>query len=192
MSTRRSTSVRRRGKARATANKTAGDAVVSARGPKTKPRRPPTKAAPKQPTISVDITNQQEIVAIPARHVRSAVRHVLLAEGQRQGTMGVLLTTDAVIQALHEEFLGQDTATDVLTFPLSEPGEPITAEIVISVETAARVAARHGMTPQAELLLYLVHGLLHLCGYDDHDAKQARRMHTRQKKLLHDILGHQT
>ena len=72
--------------------------------------------------------------------------------------------------------LGHDWPTDVISFGLSEPGDPTLAgELVVSAEMAAATAREAGADPSAELALYVVHGLLHLCGLDDRTAEDAGR-----------------
>ena len=89
---------------------------------------------------------------------------------------------------LHGRFSGDPAPTDVLAFPLPlPPGAPADApagEVVLSVETAVREARARGLRPRGEVLLYAVHGILHLCGEDDHDPAKARRMDRRTLRLL--------
>jgi len=75
--------------------------------------------------------------------------------------------------------------TDILTFPLSEPGaKRLAGELVIGAEMALVHAAERGHDVQAELALYVIHGLLHLCGYDDHDDADLREMRARERHYL--------
>ena len=77
------------------------------------------------------------------------------------------------------------TATDVITFPLEEPLEGILdGEIVISTDTAIRQAAERNCSALREVYLYVVHGLLHLLGHDDLEAKQAEAMNQLQEAHL--------
>ena len=92
----------------------------------------------------------------------------------------VLIVSDRRMAALHKEFCGLAGPTDVLTFRHGE--------IVISAETAARQARIFHCNLMAEIQLYLLHGLLHLAGFDDLAANQRRQMHRLQKKLLATIL----
>ncbi len=87
----------------------------------------------------------------------------------------VAIVTDAVIARVHEDFMDVPGATDVITF---EHGE-----IVASAETAVRYAAEHGHTPDEELALYIVHGLLHLNGFDDLEPQAKKRMHAVQDRI---------
>jgi len=88
----------------------------------------------------------------------------------------VALVDDAEIAALHERFLGIRGATDVLSF---EQGE-----IVVSGETARREAEARGLRPREELLLYVVHGALHLAGYRDSTAAERARMRSAERRAL--------
>jgi probable rRNA maturation factor len=81
---------------------------------------------------------------------------------------------------LHRQFLGVPGPTDVLTFHHGE--------IVISAETARRQARALGNTTEDELRLYILHGLLHLCGFDDKSARARAAMHQVQEQLLSDAL----
>lgn len=87
----------------------------------------------------------------------------------------VAIVADAVIARVHEDFMDIPGATDVITF---EHGE-----IVMSAETARMHAAEHGHTVDEELALYVVHGLLHLNGYDDREPRARRRMHAAQDRV---------
>src|SRR5262245_51417779 len=91
----------------------------------------------------------------------------------------IALVDDAELHRVNREFLEHDWPTDVISFSYAEnegilavdgprgAGRSLDGELVVSVETAARCATVHGWSFHAELLLYCVHGLLHLCGYDD-------------------------
>lgn len=92
----------------------------------------------------------------------------------------VSVVGDRVIAEVHERFMHVPGATDVITF---EHGE-----IVTSAETAARYAAEHGGKLEEELGLYVVHGLLHLRGFDDRTADDAARMRTAQHRCMEKAL----
>jgi probable rRNA maturation factor len=117
--------------------------------------------------------------AFLGRVVQAALAHV----GRRDLEVSLLLAGDAEIARLHAQFLGVAEPTDVLAFALD--GQ---AEIAVSVECARREAARRKHTIRAELALYVVHGLLHVCGYDDRTARERRRMRTAERAVL-ELLG---
>ncbi len=93
--------------------------------------------------------------------------------------VSLLLTDDAEIAAIHEEYLDDPTPTDVISFALGDD-----AELVVSVETARRLAKQHGHTPRAEIALYVVHGLLHCCGFDDLTVRERRRMRAAEHEVM--------
>ena len=144
----------------------------------------------------VAVTDRQSRLRIDPSSVRSLVEFALEAESAR-GAVEVTFVDDATIADLHVRFMDIPGPTDVITFPLDDdddptdvaPGEePATArllgEIVVSTDTACRQAPEYGLDPLDEALLYVVHGVLHLLGYDDHDEADAERMAARQREIL--------
>ena len=134
--------------------------------------------------IRIEVSNRQRLLQVHTGKLRAVARQVFRAEGVQRAWLGIALVDDREIRRLHREFLGLDSATDVLTFPLHEQGQPLSGEIVISVETAMREGPPHQNDPEEELCLYLTHGILHLCGYEDQTGKGARLMQKRQQELL--------
>jgi len=133
--------------------------------------------------VKVEINNRQKAVSCPAREVRRVLALALRMAG-RDAELSVALVGDEEMTALNERFLGRAEVTDVLAFPYSAEGEPLVGEVIANAELAAREAATRGHTAQDELLLYFVHGLLHLLGYDDHTAPERRRMRRREAEVL--------
>lgn len=117
------------------------------------------------------------------RTSRALLRRVVaatLAFAERPDlAVSLLLTDDREIAQLHAEFLQDATPTDVISFALDD-----TAELVVSVETAAREAAAGGHTLAAEVALYVVHGLLHVCGYDDLRVRDRARMRAAERAVM--------
>jgi len=108
-----------------------------------------------------------------------------------KGQVTVLLTTDAAIRKLNRQFRGKDKATDVLSFPSEgplpgSPAEEIAGDIAISVTTALGQAADHGHSLSTEIKVLMLHGLLHLAGYD-HEADSGQM--ARRERLLRGKLG---
>jgi probable rRNA maturation factor len=140
----------------------------------------------KPDSLTISIRNLQRGIKIDmaklTEPVEKAFRLCLqLHRGQASGlaklrAVSVLLVSDRRMTALHRQFLGQDCPTDVLTFQHGE--------IVVSVETAMRNARRFGKSLSRELTLYIIHGLLHLHGFDDKDPSDARKMEKAQAKML--------
>lgn len=93
----------------------------------------------------------------------------------------VAVVSDAVIARVHRQFMNMPGATDVITFDHGE--------IVVSADTAKRCAAEHGHGVIEELALYIIHGLLHLNGYDDIEPRDRVRMHRVQDRIWRRILA---
>jgi probable rRNA maturation factor len=132
----------------------------------------------------VTITNVQTTHPIDGDRLESVVRAILKAEGARCATISVAIVDDATIHRLNREFLQHDEPTDVLSFVLDENEKTFEGEIVVSAETAATSAPRFGWTTDDELMLYVVHGTLHLLGYDDRQPKALRKMRKRERHYL--------
>jgi probable rRNA maturation factor len=122
-------------------------------------------------------------VAVKVAHGHHAARVVReAARGWVRERLSIALVSDREMRALNRRWRGQDRATDVLSFPLQEPG--ILGDVVISVDTARRQAREGGWPLSAELRRLLAHGILHCRGYDHEDAKDARRMAAAERRLL--------
>ena len=124
--------------------------------------------------------------AAAARRLRARAGAFLEALGRVEAELSVLLTTDRRIRALNRRWRDIDRATDVLSFPLSEPpgSGPLLGDVVISLDTALRRARRDGRRVQEELERYLAHGLLHLLGFDHERPAEARRMARAEADLI--------
>ncbi len=148
-----------------------------------------TEETPKGPEPHVAVSDQQDLISLSSRRIEDLVRLVLRAENDRHD-VSVALVDDAAIAELHERWLGVPGPTDVIAFPLlsEEDADVLLGEVVVSSDTAMRQATELGHPPERELLLYVVHGVLHLLGYDDHDPEDRQRMHQRQEQLLGEFL----
>lgn len=136
-------------------------------------------------SLDIEITYAQEHIRLAPEMLPDLARSVLLGEGVRSATVSIVLVDDAAIHAINRRHLGHDWPTDVITFRLSDPGaETLEAELVVSAEMAATTAVEAGTDPEAELSLYVVHGLLHLCGFDDRTESDAIAMRGREDEIL--------
>jgi probable rRNA maturation factor len=133
--------------------------------------------------IKVSIASPQHHVRVERGHYRLVVRGVLETEGIKSAEISLAFVDNATIKRLNRQFLDHDEPTDVLSFPLSTRGT-LEGELIIGVEIARAEARSRGHDVQSELTLYIVHGLLHLCGYDDHTARDAREMRRRERLHL--------
>ncbi|HET8538609.1 MAG TPA: rRNA maturation RNase YbeY [Anaeromyxobacter sp.] len=120
-----------------------------------------------------------------ARRLRARAAAFLAALGRADAEVSILLVRDSRIRALNREWRRKDRATDVLSFPLSDPPGigPLLGDVVISLDTAARRARDERRPVAKELERYLAHGLLHLLGFDHERREDARRMALREAEL---------
>ena len=101
------------------------------------------------------------------------------------GEVSVLLTGDAAVRALNRKYRHKDKATDVLSFPATAMAEGVAGDLVISLETALLQAAERGHPLEMEIKVLLLHGLLHLAGYD-HEADNGA-MHRKETRLRREL-----
>jgi probable rRNA maturation factor len=133
----------------------------------------------------VSIASPQELVPIDRRLMREAARAVLNGENIADAEISLAFVDNATIHRLNQRYLHHDEPTDVLSFPLSEPNaRRLSGELVIGAEVAQAQATDRGHDVQAELALYVIHGILHLCGYEDHTAAGASTMRQREQHYL--------
>jgi probable rRNA maturation factor len=136
----------------------------------------------------ISIASPQEIVPIDHARMREAVRSVLASEDEADYEISLAFVDNPTIHRLNQRYLQHDEPTDVLSFPLSEPGaRRLAGELVVGVEVAIEQAAARGHDVQIELTLYVIHGLLHLCGYDDHDDVDRAVMRNRERFYLRQL-----
>lgn len=110
--------------------------------------------------------------------MRRRAEALLGALGSADAELSILVTDDHEIRELNRRYRRLDRATDVLSFPMDGR---ILGDVVLSAETAARRAPRR---PEREMTFYLVHGVLHLCGYDHEKADERRRMRAREREMM--------
>ena len=128
------------------------------------------------------------------KEIRATLKKLLNALGSEDRELSVLFTGDAEIAELNGEYRGKPKPTDVLSFPMSAPGNNPTdllGDIVISLETAERQAREYGVSLQEEILRLLIHGLLHLHGHDHEGVPpaQAQRMRRKERQLFQSVKG---
>ncbi len=133
----------------------------------------------------ISVASPQELVPIDRDRMREIVRTVLQEEGSSQAEISVAFVDNRTIQQLNKRYLNHDGPTDILSFPLSNPGDKrLAGELIIGAEVAQTEANNRGYEVETELALYVIHGLLHLCGYDDKSAADAQKMRERERYYL--------
>jgi len=135
--------------------------------------------------IKISIACPQEAVVIDRARLKHTVRTVLEGEEVTDAIISLAVVDNPTIHVLNKRYLDHDEPTDVLSFPLTDPGDKkLQGELVLGAEVARDQAAQRGHDVLAELDLYVIHGLLHLCGYDDKTPKKATVMRQQERRYL--------
>ncbi len=137
----------------------------------------PLAIANRHPRLSLD--RRRLAAAIAALDAQAA----RFNGGCPPGELSLVFLTDAAQTQLHADFLADPTPTDVITFD-GDPGMGSAGEICVSADTASAYTRRHRLDFSRELLLYVVHGWLHLAGYDDLQPAKKRRMRAAETRAL--------
>ena len=146
-----------------------------------------SEAPPRLP-IAIEVSNTQAYLPINLAWVFQIVTSTLEAEEIDQASISVAIMDDAAIRVINARHLTHDWATDVISFRFDdEDDSEMAGELAISAQTAQQMAGSLGIDPQHELALYLVHGLLHLCGYDDQSPDDVASMRRREAEILAQI-----
>ena len=138
----------------------------------------------KAPVITLTIANRQRKLPIDRRRMRRSVEAILCDAGIEDAQISVAVVDDATIASLHEQFLGDPEPTDVLSFMLDGSDGRLEGEIVVSADTARAAAPRFKATAEEELVRYVIHGTLHLVGYDDGTPRKRAIMRKHERKYL--------
>lgn len=122
------------------------------------------------------------------RPMSRLARNILAAAGEPGAELSLDLVGDRRMQRLNRQYRGRDYPTDVLAFPMREakgPASPLLGDVVISLDAAARQSAAGGRPIEQELAALLIHGILHLVGFDhERGAREARRMRRKERSIL--------
>lgn len=131
------------------------------------------------------VANLQRRVPVSTRRLRATAQAALGALGRADGQVHVSVVDDPAIRRLNARYLRKRASTDVLAFDLRAPGpSDLIGEVIVCADAARRQAKRAGVPVALELDLLVVHGLLHLAGWDDHEPREARLMHERERDIL--------
>lgn len=127
------------------------------------------------------VADLQAAVRLPVARLKKLARAVIEGEKLRAGDLSIAFVDRATMRKANRRFLRHDYDTDVLAFPLEAP---MLGEIVISTDYAVKEAGTRGLAVLEEVSRYLIHGILHLAGYDDHSPSKKRIMWARQERYL--------
>ena len=141
--------------------------------------------------MAVLITNDQKTYPVNIDFIEKQADQILAGLDSSDNELSILVTDDAAIRQLNQQYRDKDSATDVLSFPqFDEDDEPgfssnLLGDVVISIETAKRQAEEHDLSLEEELILLLIHGILHLLGYDhERSSSEAEAMQEKSRMLF--------
>lgn len=134
--------------------------------------------------LSIEFSNRQTTLPVDTACWERLLVELFRSEGIRGGEVSVSIVHADEIHRLNREYLAHDYPTDVLSFPLERQNDQIHGEIVVSADMAVARCNEFGLSAQDELTLYLIHGALHLAGYDDKSSEQCQRMREREQYYL--------
>ena len=136
-------------------------------------------------------------VSVPTGHqlpeslLERAARRTLHSEGLTEGELSITFLSDEEIRSLNQRWRGHDWVPDVLCFALHDPGEELLGDIYVGVQQAKRQAEEHGVPEREELVRLVIHGTLHVLGYDhaeEWDDRDQGDLFRRQELLVRRVL----
>lgn len=139
--------------------------------------------------MAVLIKNRQRKQKLDTRGIRKFTQDVMDFLGCGHKELSLVLTSDTRIRELNRDYLGKDKPTNVISFAMAE-GEfgniesVMLGDVIVSVDTAYRDAALSGIEPLDEIHYLLIHGILHLIGYDHETRKEGQKMRKKEAELF--------
>ena len=141
-------------------------------------------------TFELEICDEQDVLDVDQQMLRQTITHVLDHFAVASATLSLAIVDDQAIRQLKSRYFGEAVVTDVISFNLQENISPVGAplsldcEVIVNAQRACLEATEKQTNPQAELNLYVVHGLLHQLGYNDDTVEAAAVMHEKEDELL--------
>jgi len=132
----------------------------------------------------IELTNDQSQLPLDTARLTKAARMVLEDAELDRAEISIAVVDDPTIRRLHQEYLEIDEPTDVMSFVLEQEDGALEGEVVVSADTARSAAEGYGWPAADELLLYVLHGTLHLVGYDDTTPELRIQMRRQEKQYL--------
>ena len=144
--------------------------------------------------MEITFKNLQKKVTLNPPQILKAVATILRHEGVDRASLSIVFVSSQRIKALNKKFLGRDYTTDVLAFDLSDETSAknkikrkprtVLGDIIISTDAVLKNARAYKTGLSEETALYVIHGILHLLGFDDHKTRDAQRMRRKEQQLL--------
>lgn len=134
--------------------------------------------------MDTEIANQQSALAVDEDRMRRVAEAILRDAGYSEGALSVAVVDDPTIHELNVRHLAHDYPTDVLSFALTDEPPLLEGEVIVSADTAIENARDYGWAAEDELLLYVVHGVLHLAGHRDKADDEVAAMRAAEARYL--------
>lgn len=134
--------------------------------------------------FQIALSNQQSRHAVDESRLVEAVNAILQNSTYSSAAISLAVVDDEAIHELNRRHLDHDWPTDVLSFVLEDNGDHLEGEVILSADTAANAANELGNAAAEEQLLYVIHGMLHLVGYDDKSDADAQEMRAAEARYL--------
>lgn len=146
-------------------------------------------SAKQKPHLVVQIAKNFKNIDIHSPKLKKLVKAVCNRFKLSKAAISIAIVDDTQIRKVNKEFLHKDRPTDCLSFDLSDNKKNSikTFELVVNGEMAVRQAKLRGHSSEAELALYIIHGLLHNLGFDDSTQKKAEKMHNTEDQILQQL-----
>ncbi|MFA5005207.1 MAG: rRNA maturation RNase YbeY [Candidatus Omnitrophota bacterium] len=137
--------------------------------------------------LKIDVINRQCRLAISAAGIRKLATQVFKREAKNKlaGQVNICFVDDRCIKELNQRFLGKPVTTDVLAFENNMSACDIQADIIVSTQTAVNNSVTFKTTPLYEMRLYVVHGILHILGFNDNNQRAKHLMRKTERKYVH-------
>ena len=134
--------------------------------------------------MNIEIANQQTTLSIDEDRIRGVAAAILADAGYFEGELSIAVVDDPTIHELNIRHLQHDYPTDVLSFALLDEPPRLEGEVIVSADTAVEYALDYGWPAEDELLLYVIHGTLHLAGHRDKADDEVAAMRAAEAKYL--------
>lgn len=137
--------------------------------------------------MKVSVSNRQRALAIDSKQVKKIVIEVVRFEKKTYDEVAIHLVNRETICALHADYFNDPSPTDCISFPLAnimERGYSMLGDVFVCPEEGLKFAHEHLLDPYDEVTLYIVHGLLHLMGYDDLEKKERAKMRSAERRHM--------
>ncbi|MCE2800219.1 MAG: rRNA maturation RNase YbeY [Planctomycetaceae bacterium] len=139
--------------------------------------------------IEIEIQFASRRVKLSKVWIQQAVNLIASDYGWTEGEISIAIVDDPQIHQVNLQFLKHDYPTDVISFDTTESDHFLEGEIIASADTALRVASKNHWPASHELLLYIIHGMLHVIGLDDKSLAKSKQMRSEERHYIEAIVG---